>query len=83
RVAHYGIPRAVRQVIAGAWNGTIADLADKHGALVVDLYRHWPVAQTPEFVCSDGFHPSTAGYRALAEVFHAALRENRIIGDEG
>ncbi len=55
------------------WNASIAQVASKHGATVVDLYAGWSeLAQHPEYVSSDGFHPSTAGYARLAELFHAA-----------
>jgi acyl-CoA thioesterase I len=79
RLSGHAIPPVVRQLVAGAWNGTIADLAGKYGAVLVDLYRDWPVARYPDYLCSDGLHPSTAGYRALASVFHTTLREHRVV----
>ena len=57
-----------------AWNQVIADAAGRHGATVVDLYSHWQdVAQHPEYLSADGFHPSSDGYQALANVFADAI----------
>ena len=42
----------------------------EHGATLVDLYARWQeVALHPEFLSADGFHPSSEGYQALADVF--------------
>ncbi len=58
----------------GRWNVAIADVVARHGAQLVDLYAGWPeLAEHPEYVGRDGFHPSTDGYRRLAEMFLAAL----------
>ena len=65
-------PRPVRYEVQ-RWNAAIGQVAHKHGATIVDLYAGWSeLAQHPEYVSSDGFHPSTAGYARLAELFHAA-----------
>ncbi|MDQ3809081.1 MAG: SGNH/GDSL hydrolase family protein [Chloroflexota bacterium] len=56
------------------WNAVIADAAARHGATVVDLYARWQeVAEHPEYLSQDGFHPSSEGYARLAEVFAEAL----------
>jgi lysophospholipase L1-like esterase len=60
-----------------AWNGAIAEAATRHGALLVDLHATWPeLADHPEYVASDGFHPSEEGYARLAELFWQALEAN-------
>jgi len=60
------------------WNQVIADTAARHGATVVDLYASWQeVADHPEFLSQDGFHPSTEGYARLAEVFAEGLDGTR------
>lgn len=58
------------------WNAAIAGSAARHGALLVDLYAGWPeLAAHPEYISADGFHPSGAGYRRIAEFVLAALAD--------
>jgi acyl-CoA thioesterase I len=55
------------------WNGAIAELARRHQATLVDLRGTWrEVADHPEYISSDGFHPSSTGYRRLADIFYAS-----------
>lgn len=57
-----------------AWNAVIADAAQRHGALLVDLQgQSLELAQHPEYVSNDGFHPSSAGYQRIAQLTLAAL----------
>jgi lysophospholipase L1-like esterase len=57
------------------WNAVIAETTDRHGATLVDLYSHWQeISEHPEYLSSDGFHPSSAGYQALADVFAGSLQ---------
>jgi lysophospholipase L1-like esterase len=57
------------------WNAVIADATARHGDTLVDLYSHWQeISEHPEYLSSDGFHPSSAGYQALAAVFAGALQ---------
>lgn len=57
------------------WNAVIADATARHGDTLVDLYAHWQeISDHPEYLSADGFHPSTEGYQALADVFAGALR---------
>src|SRR5215207_1201318 len=52
------------------WNHVIAATAERHGARIVDLHARWnELAEHPEYVAQDGFHPSSAGYARLAELF--------------
>ncbi|MBA2449694.1 MAG: SGNH/GDSL hydrolase family protein, partial [Chloroflexi bacterium] len=52
------------------WNQTIAEVVARHGAELVDLHADWrELAEHPEYVGRDGFHPSSEGYRRLADVF--------------
>jgi acyl-CoA thioesterase-1 len=58
------------------WNTAISELATRHGAILVDLRAAWnEVAQHPEYISSDGFHPSTTGYQRLAGLFYEAAAE--------
>jgi lysophospholipase L1-like esterase len=51
------------------WNETIAQAARQHNAILVDLYEHsQEIAGHKEDISSDGFHPSTAGYRRIADL---------------
>jgi acyl-CoA thioesterase-1 len=57
-----------------AWNGAIADAARRHRAVLVDLHTTWQeLAEHPEYVAADGFHPSDEGYARLAQLFWQAL----------
>ena len=61
-----------------AYNAAIARVARAEGAEVVDLHAPTLAARAAgteaSLVSSDGFHPSTAGHRAIAEAFVAVLR---------
>ncbi|MCC7371929.1 MAG: SGNH/GDSL hydrolase family protein [Chloroflexi bacterium] len=58
------------------WNNAIAELSRRHGAVLVDLRQAYAeVAQHPEYISSDGFHPSTTGYQRLADLFYASAVE--------
>jgi lysophospholipase L1-like esterase len=76
---YLGMEAAERRRIAAAWNETIAAAAERHGAILVDLFARWPSARHPEYIGLDGLHPTALGYRALAETFLAALRERRVV----
>ncbi len=55
------------------WNAAIAEISRRHDATLVDLRATWrAVADHPEYISSDGFHPSSTGYRRLADVFYAS-----------
>ena len=76
---YLGLPPAERRVTAETWNASIAAAAAAHGATLVDLYRRWPLSEHPEYIGPDRLHPTTVGYRTLAETFHTVLTEERII----
>ena len=66
------VDQAVRQ-----WNAAIADVVQRHGAVLVDLYAHGPdLSAHPEYISVDGFHPSTAGYQALADLVLTTIDEH-------
>lgn len=70
-------PAQLDDVVA-AYNQAIERVARREGAVVVDLHGAGLAAleegTAASFVGADGFHPSTAGHRAVAELFAAALR---------
>jgi acyl-CoA thioesterase-1 len=60
--------------LTSAYNFAIAQVAQSRQAIVVDLFRQSAaVAQHPEYVSEDGFHPSRFGAAAIAESFAAAI----------
>lgn len=60
-------PAQIRAVVE-QWNTVIAEVVAKHHDTLVDLF-HSDLAAHPEYISSDGFHPSDAGYRILANLF--------------
>src|SRR5712692_8900161 len=68
--AYRGIDPGPLKTEVDRWNRAIADTTARHGDTLVDLYSTWQdVAQHPEYLSADGFHPSSDGYQALADVF--------------
>src|SRR4051812_22761319 len=74
-----GMPAAQRQAAIQAWNAAIADVVNQRGAILVDIFSRWPVAQHPDYIGPDHFHPSAAGYHALADVFRQTLAERHLV----
>lgn len=57
------------------WNAAIAELCTQNRVTLVDIFGGWSeLAQHPEYVSSDGFHPSMLGAQRLADLFASALR---------
>lgn len=53
------------------WNVVIGEVIARHDATPVDLHATYgEIASHPEYISSDGFHPSTAGYERLAALFY-------------
>ena len=62
-------PEVVRAEVR-RWNEVIAQVAGRHRAILVDLHAGgYELAGHPEYIARDGFHPSTEGYRRIADVF--------------
>jgi acyl-CoA thioesterase-1 len=64
------------------WNSVIREVTQSNGATLVDL---WPPSEElpdqPELLNEeDQFHPSTAGHKALADVFLDAISSDTVIG---
>ncbi len=61
-----------------AYNTVIASLVQKHHALLVDLYTRWQdLANHPDYISDDGFHPNAFGYAAIASIFYQVLQESK------
>jgi lysophospholipase L1-like esterase len=59
------------------WNTAIDQVAQRHNAVVVDLYAEWPeLADHPEYISADGFHPSSLGYERIAELVVEAINRH-------
>lgn len=73
---HPPAPLAVRLAVS-SYNAAIARVVERNGAVLVDLHRVGIEANrrggAEALVAADGFHPSTAGHRVVAEAFAAAL----------
>jgi lysophospholipase L1-like esterase len=80
-----GIPAEQRMLIQGGvrqWNKAMAGTAAKYGDRVtmVDLFPiSDEVLDHPEYISGDNFHPSSAGYKRLAEVVWEVIREKRLL----
>jgi len=60
--------------IVAAYNAAVARVVAKEGAVLVDLAEGGPVADAhPDWISSDGFHPSAAGHVVIAATFAAAF----------
>lgn len=64
-----GASTATVRTLAQRWNAVIAPIVARRGAVLVDLFSS-DLAAHPEYVSAqDGFHPSSAGYARLADLF--------------
>ncbi len=64
---------ALRGEVA-SWNSAIGSIVSATGAHLVDLTTAWSeLANHPEYLSSDGLHPSDSGARRLAAIFAAAI----------
>jgi acyl-CoA thioesterase-1 len=59
-----------------SYNAVIAKVVSEQGGTLVDLHaQDTLMAQHPEWLSSDGFHPNALGYAAVARVFEDAYRK--------
>lgn len=57
------------------YNTIIASTVTRYHEILVDLYQQWrTLADHPEYISSDGFHPNALGYAAVAEIFFETLQ---------
>jgi acyl-CoA thioesterase-1 len=75
--AFLGIPRTAFAQRLGEMNARLAQLARRPRFSLVDLHAvsHAEFPTHPEYFCSDGFHPSAAGYDRWAQIMWEAIEE--------
>jgi lysophospholipase L1-like esterase len=69
--------RAALDAQVRTWNAAIAAAVSRHAqyAVLVDLYANWAeLAAHPGYISADGFHPSSAGYRRIADLTLETIR---------
>jgi acyl-CoA thioesterase I len=57
------------------WNSAIASICTQVGVTLVDIHAAWKsLIYHPEYISGDGFHPSAAGARQLAQLFFSSIK---------
>ena len=57
------------------FNGELIPMAQQEGAIVVDLHTSF-LKDMPDWIGPDGLHPTSAGYREMAQLFLDAITAN-------
>jgi lysophospholipase L1-like esterase len=60
------------------WNAVIDPIVLQYGDVLVDLY-HTDLASHPNYISADGFHPSSAGYVQLADLFWNSITAHHAV----
>lgn len=61
-----------------SYNAIISAIVKRHHVILVDLFSLWrELRNHPEYISSDGFHPSTLGYSKLAGLFYKTLQSTQ------
>lgn len=60
------------------WNGAIAGAVSAHGDTLIDLFQS-QLASHPEYISGDGFHPTSAGYLQIANLFWAQIQARHAV----
>lgn len=72
-----GIDPALLDQTIRVWNATIAEVTARHNVTLVDLYAEWPeLADHPEYISADGFHPSALGYERIAALVIRTIEQH-------
>jgi lysophospholipase L1-like esterase len=66
------------QALVAQWNGVVASEAQRHNAVLIDLST-FDIGAHPQYISADGFHPSSAGYLQLANLFWAQITAHKVI----
>jgi acyl-CoA thioesterase I len=73
-----GKGRSQIRALTQQWNAVIAASVARHGDALVDLFSA-ELASHPEYISRDGFHPTSAGYARLAELFWAQIQARHAV----
>lgn len=77
-VKRVGVPASIVRAIVDRYNAAIRSVCASEGAVVVSLHAAGDAAIADNtfdsLVGPDGFHPSTAGHRAVAAAFASAIK---------
>jgi acyl-CoA thioesterase-1 len=73
-----GASLAKIQAMAQQWNAVIDPLVARHSDDLVNLYSS-DLASHPDYISADGFHPSSAGYARLADLFWAQITAHHAV----
>lgn len=74
-------PRQTLQNRLDEWNETIARVVSDNGATLVDLYATSKATGSSNIglIAEDGFHPSTQGYKAIADAFWESITRDPVM----
>lgn len=64
--------------LALQWNQVINPIVARHADVLVDLFA-FPLGSHPNYVSRDGFHPSSAGYAVLADIFWTQITAHHAV----
>lgn len=68
-------PVTLRQEMA-VYNKAIAQIVQSHHVILVDLSgQGYNLQEFPQYISSDGLHPSAIGYMQIAQLFYNALQK--------
>ena len=71
-------PTALHALIS-SYNTAIATVVARHHVLLIDLFALWQqLAEHPDYISDDGFHPNALGYTVLAGIFYHVLQQHGI-----
>lgn len=73
RFKHSDIQALHRLIVS--YNTAIATVVQHNHVVLVDLYQDWQaLADHPEYISQDGFHPNALGYVQVADIFYQTLK---------
>ncbi|MDB5077386.1 MAG: hypothetical protein JWO42_3565 [Chloroflexi bacterium] len=73
------LDKAALMGVIRTYNGIISAAARAHHATVIDIFTQTQrtLPKHPEYLSGDGFHPSTAGYANIADLWWSVIRSHQ------